>query len=924
MKWLDGDQKVEEQESITFLSSTGNTIFSMSYDETDDRFEITDVVNDTTTYINRNQSGDLLVTGAPHSDLSGLGADDHTQYLLVDGSRAMSGNLDMGDNTISNLFRATSNQMPLNESMLTGLLSGGVLSKGTNARELDVESGVGFIKNNNELSVKINWNAQTITVPTNAEKNVYIDDTGTLSLADFGTLDLDKVVILGSTVTDGDSIVFLGEHRTEVRDNSEKRHQYAQDVVGPVGIDGVLASQGGASGLSMDVTGGSYYVADFEASVNAETDVTFNYWYQDGSGGWKQQEGKTEINTEKYDDGSGTLADIPVDEWKKDVLYVSENGNDNAEYHVFYAQSTQSTRDKAKDSDLPIANQVVRENGLRSTGVVVQDGATSISDFTDERPFLGQLGPQTTSVDDHGNLTGLSDDDHTQYLHTDGRRAMTGALDLGSNDINNVGTANTTRLNSTDQPLTESLRKGWLSGGEITETGALEITVAAGSGFVEDAGEVIPVNWSETVVSLSADVNLSVYVDSNGDVQTSSTDPDFTGNIILGDVQTDSDSIIFLSEHNIQLGDKNERDNIYARDAIGPIAVSGVLASQGSATALSLDVSSGTFYILDERKEVTANNDITFNYWYRDGSGGWNVDENQTEIDTSNYDDGSGTLATITSNNDWKKDTVFVAPTSEGPEYHVVYGQQVFNSQEAAEDGAVPNVFDDLTRFALQSTGVVVQESGTSIGSTTDERPFVGQLRSGTTGVNDHANLSGLGDDDHTQYIHKDGRRAMTGDFDLGGNTLETGSDTVINSSGVVERENSVFGQDYTNAHSETAQSTSGGSSTFSDYLTMTTPTPSGTNDYRIEWNVAFFEGNQDGVEFRLRNKTDGTTVGVNKGATGTTGNEQGVNIVHTYSGSKVLSLSASKDFAIQYAVKADNTTTHEIREGDIEYHRVS
>jgi hypothetical protein len=35
-----------------------------------------------------------------HGNLLGLGADDHTQYLLVSGGRAMSGNLDMGGNTI--------------------------------------------------------------------------------------------------------------------------------------------------------------------------------------------------------------------------------------------------------------------------------------------------------------------------------------------------------------------------------------------------------------------------------------------------------------------------------------------------------------------------------------------------------------------------------------------------------------------------------------------------------------------------------------------------------------------------------------------------------------------------------------------------------------------------------------------------------
>lgn len=44
------------------------------------------------------------------------------------------------------------------------------------------------------------------------------------------------------------------------------------------------------------------------------------------------------------------------------------------------------------------------------------------------------------STVDHGNLLGLGDDDHTQYLLISGLRAMLGNLDMGSNDITNVDT----------------------------------------------------------------------------------------------------------------------------------------------------------------------------------------------------------------------------------------------------------------------------------------------------------------------------------------------------------------------------------------------------------------------------------------------------------------------------------------------------
>ena len=42
------------------------------------------------------------------------------------------------------------------------------------------------------------------------------------------------------------------------------------------------------------------------------------------------------------------------------------------------------------------------------------------------------------ATDDHGSLAGLTDDDHTQYLLVSGTRAMTGDLNMGSQDIINA------------------------------------------------------------------------------------------------------------------------------------------------------------------------------------------------------------------------------------------------------------------------------------------------------------------------------------------------------------------------------------------------------------------------------------------------------------------------------------------------------
>ncbi len=42
-----------------------------------------------------------------HGDLAGLGNDNHTQYLLISGDRAMTGNLDMGSQSIVSVVNVT-------------------------------------------------------------------------------------------------------------------------------------------------------------------------------------------------------------------------------------------------------------------------------------------------------------------------------------------------------------------------------------------------------------------------------------------------------------------------------------------------------------------------------------------------------------------------------------------------------------------------------------------------------------------------------------------------------------------------------------------------------------------------------------------------------------------------------------------------
>jgi hypothetical protein len=116
--------------------------------------------------------------------------------------------------------------------------------------------------------------------------------------------------------------------------------------------------------------------------------------------------------------------------------------------------------------------------------------------------------PASGGVTDHGNLTGLDDDDHKQYLAISGSRAMTGILKLGNNRITGLaaGTAATDAAN-----LGQVLQSSALAGGDLSGTFAnLSIaklqgkTVSAAAPAAGDALVWNGANWAPAKVTAAA------------------------------------------------------------------------------------------------------------------------------------------------------------------------------------------------------------------------------------------------------------------------------------------------------------------------------------------------------------------------------------------------------------------------------------
>lgn len=313
---------------------------------------------------------------------------------------------------------------------------------------------------------------------------------------------------------------------------------------------------------------------------------------------------------------------------------------------------------------------------------------------------------------------------------------------------------------------------GSISGGEVTRSTGLNVAVAAGTGYVNDGTDLFRVTWSAVAnLLLTASTTNFIYVDENGVVQDSTSEPSNKSNILLAEAITDGASILLLSSHPTILEESPAQFHDYAKDVIGNIVVSGLMTAK-DAIAYRLEVDAGVYYSHDFRSVVPATDPITFTYWYRDGGGGWTRVVAQTLIDEDNWDDGTGTLNSLVAT-EWKKDLLFVVYTASGVvEYHIFYGQEVFASQSEAESGNLPSAASDVITNGVRSGGIVIEGAAASIASVVDVRPFLGQLAPGTTAVTDHGLLSGLADDDHMQYILASGTRAMTGDLDMGAQAI--------------------------------------------------------------------------------------------------------------------------------------------------------
>jgi hypothetical protein len=332
------------------------------------------------------------------------------------------------------------NQLPvgafIKDSGQTGIVSGGNLTR-LSGLTVRVSSGVGFVAATAGELVRVTWSQTDLLLDASqTEVYIYVDGTGIIQAAAV-LPSFESAITLGVATTSTTEVSLLASSQVSIINRSARSFDYLGHVIGPINLSGGAVTKHALTSLQLDVDDSSYYIFDVKRASTGAAPITFTRWYRDGLLGWIHIQGATEVDPEHYDDGTGVLASVPLGKFTRNLMFVTVNEG-ATEYHAVIPQQVFDSADQAITN--PNAPDVLTEHACRIAAVVMHQGTVDIVDIIDQRPKLGQYAAAGTAVTLHGQLAGLSADDHVQYQLRNEKGIPGGYAGLGADGF--VGATN--------------------------------------------------------------------------------------------------------------------------------------------------------------------------------------------------------------------------------------------------------------------------------------------------------------------------------------------------------------------------------------------------------------------------------------------------------------------------------------------------
>lgn len=309
----------------------------------------------------------------------------------------------------------------------------------------------------------------------------------------------------------------------------------------------------------------------------------------------------------------------------------------------------------------------------------------------------------------------------------------------------------------------ETHGSGLVSGGQLVPTGGNTFTIYPYIGYVSD-NETYATRVSSAVpitgLTTTFDGTNVVTINTDNEIEIFDNPVVGVGRIILGVAYTvlANTQIVEVLSTPIYCSDMAGRFGRFSLYATGPLIVSGCSLSEGT-TPLTLSAALGIVNIAGDNKTFDAT--TTFTKFHRTADYGWlAVTTNPNSLTPGYYNDTTqnyGSAIVAVTPTYWTKSLVFRTPS--GLMYYI-FGQEEYATEDEAKASPIPPMPDFLASVAVYIAVIVAQAEDTSIGlRIQDVRPYLPRVfgyGSTSAGVAlAHSSLTGLLNDDHTQYFNE-------------------------------------------------------------------------------------------------------------------------------------------------------------------------
>jgi hypothetical protein len=327
----------------------------------------------------------------------------------------------------------------------TGLVEGGVPSV-TSGLNIQVAAGKGYVMRGalpNEHPTFMEWlvTLGPITLAPNVNNFIYIDQLGVLTSAVVRP-DPYLNIFIAEAITDASSVLFLVSDSMFIKNVASRTIENLNlglSVVYKSGSQGAIVAPN-----QVNITGGMFYYGSSPVFTPAgQSPATlYRIFSNITPSDIKLDAITTLVPTTTYNDLATGIVAIPAGQFTAHTIFAAYNSDTSTtRYFMRYGQNVFATQTQAEGYTVG--------SGFTSTippifSVVVSQAAAAIVSIIDRRPYLSTVNSASQPVVlQHSALLGLTvGNDHPQYLLRDGTQPMTGALNMGSNNVTSAGTYN--------------------------------------------------------------------------------------------------------------------------------------------------------------------------------------------------------------------------------------------------------------------------------------------------------------------------------------------------------------------------------------------------------------------------------------------------------------------------------------------------